>query len=181
MPELSGCRREQTCQPLEIPEADLCRFNTTGCTTLQPGEVCPVRCKEPYFGRDGSVSCPAGNTNATTKLTMDLPDCDCEDPLSIPPGYLRSNTTGEWSCAPGYAGTAVKLCLPGAGCTAEPSLSGCMAPVVCEAGEFMDEGSGQDTPIPDHMPGHTDTFPVFPKRWVAQVSEIGRASCRERV
>lgn len=33
-----------------------------------------------------------------------------------------------------------------------------------------DEGSGQDVPIPDHQPGKTDTFPVFPKRWVAQVS-----------
>jgi hypothetical protein len=34
----------------------------------------------------------------------------------------------------------------------------------------LDEGAGTDVPVLDHKPGHTDTVPVFPKRFIAKTS-----------
>jgi len=139
---LSGCEPEEPCASLALP--DQCWLNTTECGSVQAGERCKIRCRNGWQGVAGYGTCPAGNIDRSTPLRLKPPTCDCEDPWPVPPEYRWNNETKDWLCAEGFAGKAVKLCLPGVNCTTLPTLSGCSAPVPCDVAPWEDRGSSRD-------------------------------------
>jgi len=94
-------------------------------------------------GTAGFATCPAGNVDPTMELLANPPECFCEDPFPIPPGYKWDKDVKKWLCATGYAGAALKRCLPGPNCTTLPILEGCYVPVPCEVALWEDAGSSK--------------------------------------
>uniref|UniRef100_A0A7S2KZ02 C-type lectin domain-containing protein n=1 Tax=Zooxanthella nutricula TaxID=1333877 RepID=A0A7S2KZ02_9DINO len=137
---LSGCYPEEPCAKLEVDE---CWLNVTECDGVMPGERCAIRCRNGWQGDPGFAICPVGNTQNSTKLVPSAPECDCEEPFPPPPEYAWSRDDKRWLCAPGYAGTPEKRCLPGPNCATIPTLVGCFAPVPCEVAPWEDKGSAQ--------------------------------------
>lgn len=139
---LSGCVKVSPCRPLEIESA--CWLNVTACQSVQAGRSCEVTCRRGWLGGPGIASCPAGNVDPETTLATNPPDCFCEDPMPTPQGYQWDKDAKQWLCSPGYAGSAVKRCLPGPNCTTTPVLQGCHVPVPCEVSLWQDLGSSKN-------------------------------------
>lgn len=64
--------------------------------------------------------------------------------MPTPQGYQWDKDVKQWLCSPGYAGAAVKRCLPGPNCTTTPVLQGCYVPVPCEVSLWQDLGSSKN-------------------------------------
>lgn len=142
-PVLSGCTMEEPCVPLTLTEEeDICMFNISDCSSVSAGLTCMVSCNSLYTGKPVPATCPVGNLDPAQQLEWTPPDCDCQDPYPVPPGYNK--TEEGWRCDRGFAGEAKKVCRPGPNCQAEPDLTGCYVPVACEVagfdGGFDDEG-----------------------------------------
>lgn len=122
--ELAGCFALAHCT---IPaEVDVCRYDTSDCSSVPAGGLCELPCRAPYTGGSTTAQCPAGNTEAGRSVDFKLPSCvpQCAD-ASEPEGYVLAG--GEWRCAVGFTGIAVKGCSfarPPA-CTPTAVFSGC--------------------------------------------------------
>lgn len=129
----TGCKKIVPCLGLPISPTD-CEFKTMGCnSTMEPGSVCEVFCRQPLVGDRTLARCSQNNTDPTKVADWQAPVCGCPDPPTDPPGYMKGST---WQCLAGYIGKPVKSCF----CNASTSvLSGCSAPVVCGAKGFTDE------------------------------------------
>lgn len=156
---LGGCEPELPCPFPKLDLGEACMTNLTKCPggggELVSGASCPLFCKAPYFstGADGFAECPPGNLDPTQEAVLTLPACSCPDPLIPPKGYAKSNSTNQWQCDIGYAGTAEKLCFPdpsvtnseGQPCQITAVLTGCGLPLPCDVAPFVDTGSGKGT------------------------------------
>lgn len=134
---LHGCVKVEPCMPLEVDE---CWYDVSACSKVQAGQQCEIKCIDGWQGRPGVAECPAGNTDSTTRLQKRFPDCECEDPRPSP-AYQWDKDIKAWKCSKGYAGQAVKRCLPGPNCSTIPVLDGCYVPVPCEVAPWLDSGS----------------------------------------
>eukprot|EP00931_Biecheleriopsis_adriatica_P067580 TRINITY_DN416_c0_g1_i1.p1 TRINITY_DN416_c0_g1~~TRINITY_DN416_c0_g1_i1.p1 ORF type:complete len:4227 (+),score=663.16 TRINITY_DN416_c0_g1_i1:71-12751(+) len=114
---LSGCLPLQPCVLPEIREAP-CTYQISSCAGISFGESCEVECRAPFYrGEPRPAFCSINNTDPLGQPSIPvLPECNwnpqesCPDPPREPDGYVQNLETGSWSCAPGYAGRAVRSC-----------------------------------------------------------------------
>lgn len=143
---LSGCQMMASCQPPLLSPQQSCYINLTACNSVRSGNSCQATCASPFAGAPTLLTCPVGNTDSLQQLSGSLPSCDCGEPSQLPIQYNRTGYTpfgaAIYSCANGYAGTAVKTCLTGAagGCSFAAILTGCYAPRPCAVSGFLDDG-----------------------------------------
>jgi hypothetical protein len=142
---MTGCFPTLPCVLPTLPDNGNCMYDLNMCRNVASGSSCTMSCKDKYFGKQTTLTCPDGNIQASTSLVGDLPSCDCSDPSPIPPAYNRTDTvdllsldrsvTVTYSCSNGYAGTAVKECKPGTQsfCDVNAVLRGCAVPIPCAA------------------------------------------------
>jgi len=113
---LVGCIEIIPCAAFQIEGS--CEVDASHCPSeLMSGQSCKLRCKSPYEGISGAVSCPPGNIDPSRPVEIVLPQCytACGEPRYPPRGYEFYSTpasyTGVWRCdMPRYAGTVVKTC-----------------------------------------------------------------------
>lgn len=133
--QLTGCKKIQPCVP--PPDYELCRYDMSECANVASGESCQVRCRTPYEGASTLARCPALNTEVGRPVEWSEPDCQvlsCHNPNPPPRGYILNVSSGNFTCAPGYAGKAQAACIGGQppGCAAPPAvLSGCVPATDC--------------------------------------------------
>eukprot|EP00928_Gymnodinium_smaydae_P011080 TRINITY_DN14139_c0_g1_i1.p1 TRINITY_DN14139_c0_g1~~TRINITY_DN14139_c0_g1_i1.p1 ORF type:complete len:2980 (-),score=351.33 TRINITY_DN14139_c0_g1_i1:81-9020(-) len=85
-----------------------CRWSIASCVSTEHDSSCEVSCRPPYLPGGTPAYCPANNTNPALEMIWTRPQCQCPDPSPIPPGYVKNETTGEWSCGPGFVETPDK-------------------------------------------------------------------------
>ncbi|CAJ1447440.1 unnamed protein product [Effrenium voratum] len=141
----SGCRALTTCRaadpPIDYPDlaggVPSCGYDTSRCQNVLNGESCRIGCRAPFSGPMVTARCPATNTDSNQKLTYEPPKCEklCPSPSleEAGPGYLYDVSNDAWSCAPAYAGEAVKMCEIDNSCQRSVWMSGCLLLVPCEA------------------------------------------------
>eukprot|EP00933_Yihiella_yeosuensis_P016822 TRINITY_DN14227_c1_g1_i2.p1 TRINITY_DN14227_c1_g1~~TRINITY_DN14227_c1_g1_i2.p1 ORF type:complete len:845 (+),score=91.09 TRINITY_DN14227_c1_g1_i2:162-2696(+) len=145
-PIYSGCVKESPCKLPKLPADAECMFHLAPCRNVASGSSCELKCKAPYVGKPGKLTCPPANTNENTTLQGEVPHCGCGEPLPVPFGYNRTDHTSkmttevrvEYSCMAGFVGKAEKLCKPGpktsnGSCTVSPVMTGCGVPLPCTA------------------------------------------------
>ncbi|CAL1145512.1 unnamed protein product [Cladocopium goreaui] len=165
--ELTGCVKPVKCSPLKI---EPCERDNLGCWDVEAGGSCSIGCKPPFFGPSSLASCPAGNTDPTTPLEFDLISCLCSDPPVIPDGYSQ-DIFGQWSCDPGYAGTAEARCRVGETCIADSELVGCEKLEPCR--DLTPTSCDQDvSDCTDVQPGGT-CFVTCRQPWTSIESTLG--------
>lgn len=130
LPTLSGCVSLQPCGPLTttiVAQVSSCEIDTSDCPqSLNFGQSCPLRCRPPFTGPPGQAWCPAGNTELGTPPNVTLPQCrldTCSEKNPVPAGYVK--TSGGWTCALGWNGTANVQCTLGLGCLVTCNATGC--------------------------------------------------------
>lgn len=135
-----GCTPIVACGP---PDLDFCRHEDV-CTSVPAGGACRIPCKFPFFGPAINTSCPDNNTDAdeVPSLGPDLCQIGCEDPDQPPTGYAKVN--GTWSCASGWGGQAVPVCVLNetdifnGSCGSFMNLSGCFPLQPCVRPSTLD-------------------------------------------
>eukprot|EP00930_Biecheleria_cincta_P015702 TRINITY_DN13001_c0_g1_i1.p1 TRINITY_DN13001_c0_g1~~TRINITY_DN13001_c0_g1_i1.p1 ORF type:complete len:3592 (-),score=360.49 TRINITY_DN13001_c0_g1_i1:116-10366(-) len=130
--ELEGCKPLVGCIK---PSADLCRFDTSSCDSLNPGEFCILRCQTNYVGTSTGGVCAASNTNPDRLIDWQRPRCTmvCPDPTPMPAGYIRNPVTNALQCDTGWFGSARSSCYDARinpsnrseGCPIHTTLYGC--------------------------------------------------------
>lgn len=121
-------------------------YDMSECLGVLPGKMCAIRCQYPYLGISQDLTCPIANTDPDKMVQGDLPDCGCQEPSPLPPGYIMTvdeiDLSISYSCDTGYVGKAEKLCKAGSGstCTVDPIMVGCAIALSCEA-LWEDHGS----------------------------------------
>jgi len=124
------------CKLMELSEADQCRFDVSGCGENVPaGTSCPITCRSPFSGEAALVSCPPGNTVASTPADWVAPDCDlfasdCPRVTELPDSYVEVSG-GGFACAEGFAGNAVARCVPDDTCESSLQWFGCQRTAAC--------------------------------------------------
>ncbi|CAE7460404.1 unnamed protein product [Symbiodinium microadriaticum] len=167
---LEGCVVAEPCAQFVIE--DTCMFAASSCNAqivegrlviaaLQPGESCEVSCKAPYQAQSSLVQCPSTNTNVTTPPDWTPPECELGCPnVPPPPGYVHDsfdgspdsldwNATdelevGDWTCAEGFTGNALRTCRLLSGCSSETIFSGCSRLLPCRP--FLTQACGVNDP-----------------------------------
>eukprot|EP00435_Cladocopium_sp_Y103_P074933 s194_g52.t1 len=113
-PVFEGCLPIVNCTGIDERMVDTCRYDVSNCPeTFEPGEVCEVRCREPFYtgSQMAYASCPIDNTDPARQIIVAAAEETCGkacpevDPI---PGYEKVN--GQWQCSAGYLGTAVADC-----------------------------------------------------------------------
>eukprot|EP00931_Biecheleriopsis_adriatica_P054864 TRINITY_DN32329_c0_g1_i1.p1 TRINITY_DN32329_c0_g1~~TRINITY_DN32329_c0_g1_i1.p1 ORF type:complete len:2934 (+),score=344.49 TRINITY_DN32329_c0_g1_i1:623-8803(+) len=174
---LTGCLPKQPCVPPESLEG--CKYDTSGCGLVPPGSECRLLCRKPYSGLGIFAYCPDDNTNASQEVILPQSislDCECPDPPAdkVPPGYMRT-VDGEWMCAVGFAGDAVKRCERPDACLEEAEFLGCLPLQPCVAPLDVDYCMYDVSQCEGVMPGHScDITCVLPY----QQDLIQNASCK---
>lgn len=135
--EITGCEPLQRCGG--SLEADECKFDTSACSSVGPGEICQVSCLPPYAGAGAVAVCPANNTDRFFDPVLLNSSCAPTCPEGAPPpGYVKVD--GAWNCATGYAGRASGGCVVGGDtddgdvsttCLPRLELEGCLPIVPC--------------------------------------------------
>eukprot|EP00435_Cladocopium_sp_Y103_P004779 s293_g1.t1 len=144
------------------PELDPCIYDVSECSGVSQGGSCRIRCKVPYLGASREAVCPfSGNSGVEENLTFKLPTCvaaleqdqvSCPNPPEIPMAYQQLQETGDWVCAPGFHGTALRECTVirmGEACLLQAAFSGCAALTGCLAPDpatDYPEGLASDVP-----------------------------------
>lgn len=164
----SVTRPEVLPTPLELcsycrgPEVDPCIYDVSECSRVSQGGSCRIRCKVPYLGASREAVCPfSGNSGIEENLTFKVPSCvaaleqdqvSCPNPPEIPMAYQQLQETGDWVCAPGFHGTALRECTVirmGEACLLQAVFSGCAALTGCLAPDpatDYPEGLASDVP-----------------------------------
>jgi len=128
----------QTCAPLRVLEEEKCLYDVTDCQALPPGQICKVKCREPYIalGPPTNGTCAKGNSIIDRMVVWSKPECVCPEPQAQQ-GYVKTDEVDSlglsvWGCASGYAGKPVVRCNPTSDCSGvETFLDGCKALVTC--------------------------------------------------
>lgn len=123
----SGCVLKTACSP---PSRDLinCRLDVSGCTQVEPGGSCPVKCRPPYVGWPSVAMCQPSNTDAEAQLLVVEPQCNltCANPPNNPEGFVPDpSSPSGWACAPGYGGKASWHCVIDSVCSSKKVFEGC--------------------------------------------------------
>eukprot|EP00927_Polykrikos_kofoidii_P037307 TRINITY_DN31431_c0_g1_i1.p1 TRINITY_DN31431_c0_g1~~TRINITY_DN31431_c0_g1_i1.p1 ORF type:complete len:1853 (-),score=121.15 TRINITY_DN31431_c0_g1_i1:222-5324(-) len=133
--ELIGCEGRMPC--VAPTTFDPCIVDTSNCSNVLFGASCELRCRAPFVGTPSVARCPATNTDPLAVVQYTEPNCALRcpdpDPESVGAGYvLRS--TGEWHCADGWVGIAVKHCpVSRPSCETSTTLEGCARKMPCVA------------------------------------------------
>ncbi|CAK9049443.1 unnamed protein product [Durusdinium trenchii] len=120
-----GCEKTAACAaPIELIG---CELDVTGCSDVQPGGSCEVKCRDPYAGWPSWALCKPDNVNSEIGLLVVKPECTllCDDPPNEPEGYIKVSGGNGWACAPGYGGEADWTCVIDSVCASKKVLSGC--------------------------------------------------------
>lgn len=152
----------ELCSYCRGPELDPCIYDVSECSRVSQGGSCRIRCKVPYLGASREAVCPfSGNSGFEENLTFLVPSCvaaleqdqvSCPNPPEIPKAYRQLQETGDWVCAPGFHGTALRECTVirmGEACLLQAVFSGCFALTGCLAPDpatDYPEGRASDVP-----------------------------------
>eukprot|EP00928_Gymnodinium_smaydae_P069122 TRINITY_DN5250_c0_g1_i1.p1 TRINITY_DN5250_c0_g1~~TRINITY_DN5250_c0_g1_i1.p1 ORF type:complete len:900 (+),score=77.16 TRINITY_DN5250_c0_g1_i1:343-2700(+) len=130
---LTGCQKIVNCFAPVLKGLDACAFDTTTCTSIEPNSTCQIFCKSPYTGDPTTAFCPNRNVD-TGGLQWTRPECDiveCNEPSTVPNGYIKAANNVGYDCAQSYTGFPKKVCAPTLSCQPLPTLVGCTQLIPC--------------------------------------------------